>query len=319
MRNDKAGQLTAGSPAAPPAPENDVCVSARHLDVGYDLDIIVGGIDFELKQGQAIALIGTNGSGKSTLLKTIVGLLPPIGGSLSLFGKPPGNSPRRLAYLSQFHPSGFILPLCAFDVVRMGRFPSRGLLKRMTREDDEIALSAMRTMGIEQLRDAPLRSLSGGQQQRTYLAQILAHQADLLALDEPTTGLDAGGKEVYLQAISVELCRGAAIIVATHDIQEEATLCQQVMLLARKVVAFGPPEKVLNSETLLETFGIIIGRSRGKSTGSIGFIAPKATPPSTPGSLPIARITAPIPNGIASTSSGHIVPIRSAKPCGVIS
>jgi ABC-type Mn2+/Zn2+ transport system ATPase subunit len=104
----------------------------------------------------------------------------------------------------------------------------------------------------------PLRSLSGGQQQRTYLAQALAHQADLLVLDEPTSGLDAGGRERYLKAIDDELNRGASVIVATHDIQDEAAICQQVMLLARKVVALGAPQQVLTPEALLETFGIVI-------------------------------------------------------------
>jgi ABC-type Mn2+/Zn2+ transport system ATPase subunit len=81
-------------------------------------------------------------------------------------------------------------------------------------------------------------------------------------MDEPTSGLDAAGRELYLQAMHDEMCRGASILVATHDIQEEATLCQQVMLLARKVVAFGPPQQVLNAETLLETFGIVIGKDQ---------------------------------------------------------
>jgi ABC-type Mn2+/Zn2+ transport system ATPase subunit len=117
---------------------------------------------------------------------------------------------------------------------------------------------SLHIMGIEKLADAPLRSLSGGQQQRTYLAQVLAHQADLLVLDEPTSGLDAGGREKYLRAIDDELHRGASVIVATHDIQEEAAICQKVMLLARKVVAYGAPQQVLTSEALLETFGIVV-------------------------------------------------------------
>jgi ABC-type Mn2+/Zn2+ transport system ATPase subunit len=144
------------------------------------------------------------------------------------------------------------------DVVRMGRFPLRGLWKRMSRGDDEIIFSAMRTMGIERLAETPLRSLSGGQQQRAYLAQVLAHQADLLVLDEPATGLDAGGREIYLHAINDELCRGASVIMATHDIQDEAALCQQVMLLARRVVAIGAPNEVITPEALLETFGIVV-------------------------------------------------------------
>jgi len=233
-------------------------IQARHLNIGYNNEMVVGDINFDLSQGEAFALIGTNGSGKSTLLKTIVALLSPMGGQLSIFGRPPGNNHRRIAYLGQFHNAGFVLPIRAIDVVRMGRFPMHGLWQRMSKKDDDIVMNAMRIMGIEKLADTPLRALSGGQQQRTYLAQVLAHQADLLVLDEPTSGLDAGGRELYLHAINDELCRGASIIMATHDIQEEAALCHQVMLLARKVVAIGAPNRVLTPEALLETFGIVV-------------------------------------------------------------
>jgi ABC-type Mn2+/Zn2+ transport system ATPase subunit len=238
--------------------DDSLYISAIRLNIGYAKEVIVPDISFDLGQGQAFALIGTNGSGKSTLLKTIVGLLPPMGGQLSIFGEIPGSNHQRIAYLGQFHASGFVLPIRVIDVVRMGRFPMLGMLKKMTPKDNEIVSSALRIMGIEKLEDAPLRSLSGGQQQRTYLAQVLAHQADLLVLDEPTSGLDAGGRERYLSAMDDELHRGASVIVATHDIQDEAAICQQVMLLARKVVAVGAPQKVLTSEALLETFGIVI-------------------------------------------------------------
>ena len=250
------------------APSRDTApyVQARQLGIGYSNEVVVADVSFELRRGEAIALIGTNGSGKSTLLKTIVGLLQSLGGQLSVFGMPPGRNPRRIAYLGQFHASGFILPLRAVDVVRMGRFPSHGLWRRMGREDDEIVTSAMRAMGIEKLAESPLRSLSGGQQQRTYLAQVLAHQADLLILDEPATGLDAGGRELYLQAIDSELRRGASIVMATHDIQEEPALCNQVMLLARRVVALGTPQQVLTHDKLLETFGIVVTGERNRLT-----------------------------------------------------
>ncbi len=233
-------------------------VSARGLSVGYPNEVVVADVNFELPPGQALALIGTNGSGKSTLLKTIVGLLPSKGGRLSIFGMPPGNNHARIAYLGQFHHSAFVLPLRVMDVVRMGRFPHHGLWGRMGRQDDDIVRAAMHTMGVERLAEAPLRSLSGGQQRRTYLAQVLAQQADLLVLDEPTTGLDAGGRELYLRAIGDEVCRGASVIIATHNIHDEAALCRQVMLLARKVVSLGAPDEVITPETLLQTFGISV-------------------------------------------------------------
>jgi len=241
-------------------------ITARDLDIGYYGEKVVSGIDFGLKEGQAIALIGTNGSGKSTLLKTIVGLLPPISGDIKVFGKAPGENPKRIAYLGQFHASGFVLPLRAIDVVRMGRYPQRGLLGVMTREDNEIVRESMTAMGVEKLAESPLRTLSGGQQQRVYLAQVLAHRADLLVMDEPTAGLDVGGRERYLQAIKDELCRGASIVVATHDVQDEAALCHQVMLLAHRVVALGPPDEVLTPKALLETFGIVIGGDQKRFT-----------------------------------------------------
>jgi ABC-type Mn2+/Zn2+ transport system ATPase subunit len=238
--------------------DKSIYVQATSLDIGYKDEAIVPDINLELRKGQALALIGTNGSGKSTLLRTIVNLLEPLNGALTVFGKTPETSPHRVAYLGQFHHGGFILPLRTIEVVRMGRFPMHGLLGRMRKEDDEIVWSAMKAMGIEKLAEMPLRYLSGGQQQRAYLAQVLAHQADLLVLDEPTAGLDAGGRDLYLQAIRSELARGASIVSATHDIQEEATMCHRVMLLARRVVAYGPPQTTLTPEALLETFGIVV-------------------------------------------------------------
>jgi ABC-type Mn2+/Zn2+ transport system ATPase subunit len=233
------------------------CLDARHLDIGYSHDTVVSDISVQLKCGQSLALVGTNGSGKSTLLKTIVGLLQPLSGEISAVGHKPGSMPRGIAYLSQFHVSGFVLPLRAIDVVRMGRFSKLGLWGRATKADEELVMASMQTMGIDQLANTPLWYLSGGQQQRTYIAQVLAHRADMLVLDEPTAGLDAAGQEIFSQAMQAELTRGATVITATHDIKE-ASACDLVMLLARQVVAIGPPQEILTPDLLLKTFGIQI-------------------------------------------------------------
>jgi ABC-type Mn2+/Zn2+ transport system ATPase subunit len=162
-----------------------------------------------------------------------------------------------VGYLAQFHVSGFILPLRAVDVVRMARFPSQGLLGRATSEDRDLVARAMEAMGVSDLAHTPLRSLSGGQRQRVYLAQVLARRADVILLDEPDAGLDAGGRERYLEAFAAELHRGAALVTATHDIGE-AIEYDQVLLLARRVVALGPGREVLTPDRLMETFGIVI-------------------------------------------------------------
>jgi ABC-type Mn2+/Zn2+ transport system ATPase subunit len=141
------------------------------------------------------------------------------------------------------------------DVVMMARYRHRGLLGRIRKADHDAVDAALERVDITALASTPLRSLSGGQQQRAYLAHLLAREADLLLLDEPTAGLDAGAMERYSQIIGEELDRGAAVVTATHDVRD-ASLATHVMLLAGRVVASGTPHDVLTAERLSEAFGI---------------------------------------------------------------
>jgi ABC-type Mn2+/Zn2+ transport system ATPase subunit len=232
-------------------------VLASGLAVGYGAQPVVADLDLDVEPGQSQALVGVNGSGKSTLLKTLAGLLPPVTGTLEVFGAPPGRGPRRVAYLGQFHSSGGILPLQVRDVVLMARYRRRGLLGRITREDHHVVARSLERVGIGHLAAEPLRSLSGGQRQRAYLAQVLAAEADLVLLDEPTAGLDAGAGQRYLEIVDEELERGACVVIATHDLRDAAR-CDQVVLLAGRVVAAGRPGDVLRPEQLLEAFGVAL-------------------------------------------------------------
>jgi ABC-type Mn2+/Zn2+ transport system ATPase subunit len=234
-------------------------VVARGLAVGYPHRTVVEGVDLDGVTGSGIALVGSNGSGKSTLLRTLVGLLTPRGGTVEVLGAPPGTTPGEIAYLSQFHDSGFVLPLRAIDVVRMARFDQRGRFARATRADESIVAESMERLGVSHLAQSPLRALSGGQQQRVYLAQVLARQASLLVLDEPTSGLDAAGRELYLAAMAQERARGAVLVTSTHDLGE-AVECDRVVLLAGRVVASGTPDEVLTPNNLLATFGVALAQ-----------------------------------------------------------
>jgi ABC-type Mn2+/Zn2+ transport system ATPase subunit len=232
-------------------------VSARGLSVGYEGKPVVASIDLAVEKGSTLALVGVNGSGKSTLLKTVVGLLPAVGGALSVLGERPGRAAPRIAYLGQFHPSQSVLPFRAIDVVRMARFSVRGLLAPVTREDEALVRAAMERMGVAALANAPLNALSGGQRQRVFLAQALARDAELLLFDEPHTNLDAAGAETFRDALRDAVTRGATAIVATHDI-EDAAACDNALLLAQRVVAYGPGTTVLTPQALMETFGVAI-------------------------------------------------------------
>lgn len=239
-------------------------VRARGLSVGYERHAVVEGIELEIPAGAELAVVGTNGSGKSTLVRTIAGLVPVVAGELEVLGAAPAARPARVAYLSQSHPQGFVLPLRVADVVAMGRFAHRGLLGRMRPVDRAAVADGLERMGIANLADRPLATLSGGQRQRTYLAQVLAWQADLIILDEPTSGLDLAGVELLEEATRRERARGAAVVVCTHDIRD-ALEADHALLLAGRVVASGEPAKVLTREALLETFGLVVAQLPGGS------------------------------------------------------
>ncbi len=250
----------------------DASVEARALSVGYGRDTVVADIDFRLDRGTVLALVGSNGSGKTTLLKTIAGLLPPLSGTIRVLGGAPLARPSHVAFMGQFHPSSFMLPLRAIDVVRMARFAAHGLLGRMTGRDEQAVLEAMARMGVSSLAEEPLNTLSGGQRQKVFLAQAFAREADLILLDEPAANLDAPARETYRRLVRQLAEAGRSIIVATHDLDEAADY-DWTMLLAHRVVACGHVDDILTPETLLSTFGIagsykegrvvIVGREHG--------------------------------------------------------
>lgn len=198
-------------------------VEARGLVVGYGSRVAAADIDLALLGGEVMALVGVNGSGKSTLLKTIAGLLDPLGGVLEVRGS--------RAFMAQVQGQGPVLPLQVRDVVGMGRYGRLGLLRRWTGEDRRMVSDAMERTGVAHLARRSYWELSVGQRQRAHLAQALASAADLLILDEPTSGIDAEGLAFYERALEDEKARGGAVVVATHD-PGEAERADQVIVLS---------------------------------------------------------------------------------------
>ncbi|GAA4665147.1 zinc ABC transporter ATP-binding protein AztA [Gordonia humi] len=185
-------------------------IVVNRLDVTYGSVHALERIDAAFSPGTVSALVGHNGSGKSTLLHVLAGLVSCTHGSVT-------GVPRSIAFVPQQVAVDELVPLSVAATVNMGLWAKLGAWRRPSRADRRFCMSTMRRMGVLELAERRLGDLSGGQRQRTLLAQALVQQADLLLLDEPTTGLDPDACDIINTAIREEAARGATVIMATHD------------------------------------------------------------------------------------------------------
>jgi iron complex transport system ATP-binding protein len=227
--------------------------------VGRDVTLAVG-------PGEVLCLLGPNGCGKTTLFKTLLGLLPAQGGSVSLGGADMARLDRdeiarRIAYVPQAGAGMF--PYTALDIVLMGRTAHRGAFAAPSRADREIAARALAELGIAALAERDVTRLSGGQRQLVLVARAIAQAAPLIVMDEPTASLDFGNQTRVLSEIRRLARHGVGLIVSTHDPDHAFAIASRVALMRDgRIVAQGMPRETLTSAALGEVYGIEIEIAR---------------------------------------------------------
>jgi manganese/iron transport system ATP-binding protein len=227
----------------------------RHAALAYDRVPVVEDVNGTVGRGQAVALIGPNGAGKTTLIKAVLGLVPVVRGSISVLGRSPRAARREVAYVPQADALDPEFPVSALQVVLMGRYPRIGWVRRPGRADRAAALAALDAVGLAGEAGTRFGILSGGQRQRALLARAIAQEPRLLLLDEPTNGVDAVSQQLLLGALGRLREDGAAVVVATHDLALAHLACDDVCLLNRHQVGFGPVAQTLTPELLRAAYG----------------------------------------------------------------
>lgn len=177
--------------------------------VRFDGPDVLRGVDVEISGGMLTVIVGPNGAGKSTLLEVLAGTRDFSSGTRRVRG--------HVAFVPQRAAIPPRLPVSVGDVVSVGAWGRLGLWRRMDSSAREAVARAMERLDIATLARRPFASLSGGQQQRALLAQGLARDADLLLLDEPTTGLDTASSLRIRAVLREEAARGAAVVCVSHD------------------------------------------------------------------------------------------------------
>jgi iron complex transport system ATP-binding protein len=232
--------------------------------VGSDLSYraggrdIVAGIDIEVAAGEVLALVGPNGAGKSTLLGLLAADLAPAGGGITIDGRAlRGLRPRALARLRAVMPQQTRLEFAftAAEVVALGAYAGQRQGARGAHGDRQLALTALRRVDAEALADRSFPSLSGGEQARVTLARVLAQDAPVVLLDEPTAHLDLRHQGLVLKLARDVAAMGRAVVVVLHDVNLAARWADRLMILAGgRVAACGPPEVTLTASTLTEVY-----------------------------------------------------------------
>jgi iron complex transport system ATP-binding protein len=229
------------------------------VSAGYSAVPAVRDVSVLVEPGSWLAVIGPNGAGKSTLLKAVAGLVRHTG-ELTVDGRPVAElSHRERARAVGYAPQTPQLPdgLTVTDYVLLGRTPHLRPLAREGRADLAVVADVLDRLDLAGLAGRSLRTLSGGERQRAVLARVLAQQAGLLLLDEPTTGLDVGHAQALLDLVD-RLRRedGTTVVSTLHDLTLAGQYADQLLLLHDGAVgARGAPERVLTEPVLSRHYG----------------------------------------------------------------
>lgn len=222
---------------------------------------VVRDVSLEIGRGEIVALVGPNGSGKSTTLAALGGGLAPRAGEVLVDGVRLRRVARRmLARRIARLPQEPVCPegLTVEDLVLCGRHPHRGWLETPRSEDRIAVSSAIRTMGLADLRHRRVETLSGGERRRAWIAMVVAQRAELLLLDEPTAALDVRHQgEVLDLLVRVNRERRTSIVLVLHDLEHAARVADRIAVLHRgRLYDVGEPERCLVPEMLRDVFGI---------------------------------------------------------------
>ena len=232
----------------------------KNISFSYNDEQIFSDISFSIGRGEVLCILGPNGTGKTTLIKCLNGLHDIDSGDILINGKNIKKLSFReiskhIGYIPQSHVPSF--PFKVFDVVLMGRAPYLNLTDSPKEEDVKIAQEALKTLGIEYLKDKEYTNLSGGERQLVFLARVLCQKPDMLILDEPTSHLDFGNQIKLLEIIDNLAKSGLSIIMSSHFPDHAFLSSTKVAIMKdKRFIDCGTPDDVVTEENLRKAYSI---------------------------------------------------------------
>ncbi len=230
-------------------------LEVEQLTVNYEKTSVLWDINFVVPEKKIVGILGPNGAGKSTLLKALLGLLKPLSGHISFFGKPLAEVRQKVGYVPQRSSVDWDFPITAFDLVMMGRYGKMGLLKWASKEDREATRRALEQVEMLPFADRQIGQLSGGQQQRLFIARALVQDADIYLLDEPFAGIDMATEKTLLALFKTLREKGKTLLIVHHNLSATENYFDWLILLNTCLIATGPVGEVFNEQNIRRTYG----------------------------------------------------------------
>jgi manganese/iron transport system ATP-binding protein len=225
----------------------------ENISLRYESGPALKDISFTLTRGDGVAVVGPNGAGKTSLFQVIAGIQDPEEGVVAISGHEPGGH-TCIAYVPQRSQVDWTFPATVADVAMMGRINKMGPFLWPQPGDWEVVRESLEFVGLADLSQRQISELSGGEQQRMFIARALAQEAELMLLDEPLNGLDVPAQESILTILDMLQKQQVTYMISMHDLRLAAEQFQQVMLMNKRMLGFGPPEEVFTRDLLLEAY-----------------------------------------------------------------
>ena len=231
-------------------------ININNFTVKLNNKAILENINLTLHGPKIIALVGANGAGKSTLFKSIMGIINPSDGNIIINGKNPKDALRNnlISYVPQIEEVDWNFPLIVEELVMMGRYNHMNIFRKVSIKDKRIVKESLDSVQMNEFINSQIGELSGGQKKRIFIARALAQESKILLLDEPFSGVDINTEESLSMLFRSLVDRGCLIIVSTHNLGSVPRFCDEVILLDKKLLAYGPVKKIFTEDNLKKTF-----------------------------------------------------------------